>query len=107
MRQQDLAAKVGVSRTTVDSWENDHSYPQRKLARLEQVLGISLDPGPAPGPLADLEPWHDEWEEQVAGDRDLSLELRRQLISDSRDARSAYADRRRAQGERNPGAASA
>lgn len=41
-RQQDLADALGVSRNTVDAWENDRSWPQRKTARLEQILGITL-----------------------------------------------------------------
>jgi transcriptional regulator with XRE-family HTH domain len=96
MRQQDLADKIGVSRNTVDSWENDRAYPQRKLARLEEVLGVSLEgePAPEPGPLDDLKPWQDDWEAQVANDSDMPVSWRRDLINDSRDARARYAARR-------------
>lgn len=40
--QQQLAAQLGVSRTTVDSWENDRAYPRSSVGALEEVLGISL-----------------------------------------------------------------
>ncbi len=93
MRQQDLAGKLGVSRNTVDSWENDRAWPSRKLARLEEVLGISLDGTPAA--QGKLVP-EDEWERAVLSDPDLPDDWKRDLISDSRAARAAY-DARRAQ----------
>jgi transcriptional regulator with XRE-family HTH domain len=98
MRQQDLADKLGVSRNSIDSWENDRSYPQRTLARLEQVLGVSLDEdAPAAGPLDDLKPWQEPWEEQVAADEGLAVDTRRWLITDSRAARVAHAARKQSQ----------
>ena len=86
-RQQDLADKVGVSRNTVDSWENDRAYPQRKLARLEDVLGVSLD-GP-PAAQDELEPT-DEWEAAVLSDPGLPAEMARSIVEASRAARSRY-----------------
>jgi transcriptional regulator with XRE-family HTH domain len=96
MTQQELADKVGVTRTTVDSWENERSYPRRYDVALEDVLGVSLSdvPAPEPGPLDDLKPWQDEWEARVAKDQDLPVDWRRELINDSRAARAAYAERR-------------
>ena len=93
MRQQDLADKLGVSRNTVDSWENDRAYPQRKLARLEEILGITLEPR---DPLSvPLEPEND-WEREVLGDEELDLEVRRALVLDWRAARDeALAQARR------------
>ena len=92
MRQQDLADALGVSRNSVDSWENDRSFPQRKLARLEQVLGVSLSGEPArqePPLIAG-----DEWERSVLEDPNLDAETKRGLIVASRAARAAYAARR-------------
>ncbi len=105
MRQQDLADKLGVSRNAVDSWENDRSYPQRTMAKLEQVLGVSLvgDAQPA-GPLDDLKidgKWQEPWEEQVAADEGLPVETRRWLIEDSRLARLAHAARQRKRTDRS------
>ena len=87
MRQQDLADKLGVSRNTVDSWEHDRSYPQRKLARLEQVLGISLDAAPEPEP--ELVP-RNEWEAATLADPDLPDEIKRAFVIEWRAARAAY-----------------
>lgn len=39
--QQQLADAVGVSRTTVDAWENDRGLPRNKTV-VEDVLGITL-----------------------------------------------------------------
>ena len=95
MRQQDLADKLGVSRNAVDSWENDRSYPQRTMARLEQVLGVTLTAGAAPEPEPELVAT-DEWERSVLEDRYLSDEDKRLLISSSRDARAEAVRLRRA-----------
>lgn len=45
MRQEDLAAALGVSRNTVDAWENERSYPKSSIGALEDVLGVTLDDG--------------------------------------------------------------
>ena len=86
MRQQELADKVGVSRNTVDSWENDRAYPQRSVARLEMVLGVSLDETPEPGVL---EP-QNEWERATLANPDLPYESRREFVLSWRAARAAY-----------------
>jgi len=46
MRQEDLAARVGVSRAAVANWESGKHFPLRKLGAVEQALGISLDDEP-------------------------------------------------------------
>lgn len=96
LTQQQLADKVGVSRNTVDAWENGRSYPKRYDVALEEALGIDLagDGEQAPAALDDLKPWQDDWEAQVANDSDMPVDWRRDLIEDSRRARRAYAERR-------------
>lgn len=42
--QEDLAAQLGVDRSTLGSWEIDRREPDiAKLSRLSQILGVSLD----------------------------------------------------------------
>lgn len=43
MTQSDLAGKLKVSRSAVNSWENDRTYPKNSIGALEHVLGIDLD----------------------------------------------------------------
>lgn len=50
LRQQDVAAKLGVSRTTVDAWENDRAYPRNSIGALEELLGVDLTEPPPPIP---------------------------------------------------------
>ena len=97
LSQEELAAKLRVSRSAVNSWERDRSYPRNRIGAIEEVLGISLDSDTQvpPGPFDDLKPWHEPWEEQVAADEGLAAETRRWLITDSRAARVAHAARRR------------
>lgn len=42
LRQQDVARKLGVSRTTVDAWENDRAYPRNSIGALEELLDVNL-----------------------------------------------------------------
>ena len=49
MRQEDLARKLGVSKSSVANWESGKHFPKRKLGAVEQVLGVRLD-GPEPEP---------------------------------------------------------
>ena len=96
--QADLAKEVGVSRASVDAWENDRTYPRNRIGALEQVLGIRLDDTPdtsvPSGPLDDLLPPRDRWEADVLANPDLPDELRRRFIEDYRRARSEAQARR-------------
>lgn len=89
--QRQLADALGVDRKSVDNWENGRTSPRSSIGALEEVLGISLA-GPAPE-AEELTPL-DEWEAAVLADGDLPDHIKRQLISDSRDARARYAARR-------------
>lgn len=93
--QRQLAEALGVNIKTVDNYENDRTRPRNSTGAIEEVLGISLDEKPEPGPLDDLKPWREPWEEQVAADEGLAVDTRRWLISDSRLARIAHAERKR------------
>jgi ribosome-binding protein aMBF1 (putative translation factor) len=59
--QQELAERVGVHVNSVQKWEAGTHYPQRKLGKLEEVLGVRLDedaadPGlPTPDELDELQ----------------------------------------------------
>jgi transcriptional regulator with XRE-family HTH domain len=75
MRQQDLADKLGVSRSAVDGWENNRSYPQRNLARLEQLLGVRFDGTPMPRVIP-----QNEWQRLILEDETLPLDERIQII---------------------------
>jgi transcriptional regulator with XRE-family HTH domain len=86
LTQSELAEKVGVSRSAVDAWENNRSYPKRYDVALEQVLGITLD---GPAAVAELEP-QDEWEAAVLSDGDLPADMARSIVEASRAARAAY-----------------
>ena len=48
--QVELAARIGVSPSSVADWERGVSYPKKKLGKVEQVLGITLDDEPPPPP---------------------------------------------------------
>lgn len=42
--QEGLAEKLGVSRQTVSSWENDKSYPDiASIVKISEIFNISLD----------------------------------------------------------------
>jgi ribosome-binding protein aMBF1 (putative translation factor) len=42
LTQAQLAARIGVNRTTVASWETGQHFPQRHQGAIEDVLGVSL-----------------------------------------------------------------
>lgn len=50
--QAQLAAAIGVSQKTIDNWEHDKRYPKSAIGALEEVLGISFEDEPEPGPGA-------------------------------------------------------
>ena len=101
MTQDVLAERLGVSKSTVANWERGKHFPLRHLGAVEAVLDISLEEAEPPGPLTDLEPWREPWEEQVAADEGLPVETRRWLITDSRTARVAHAARKQSQRDRS------
>jgi transcriptional regulator with XRE-family HTH domain len=91
--QRDLAEAVGVSRASVDAWENNRTYPRNRIGALEEVLGVSLNGTPAVAPDSIVAT--DEWERSVLDDRYLDAETKRLLIESSREARLAYVAARR------------
>jgi transcriptional regulator with XRE-family HTH domain len=94
MTQAQLAVKLGVATSTVANWERGKHFPARYQGPLEEILGIDLDAADAPGPLADLLPAHDEWEQSVLADPDLPDRMKRDLVSASRAARAEYRARK-------------
>lgn len=50
LTQQQLATEVGVGVRTIGNWERGESVPRNRLAKIEDVLGVSLrgTVGPAP-----------------------------------------------------------
>ncbi len=42
-RQEDLAERLGVAKSSVANWESGKHFPKRKLGLVEAVLGISLE----------------------------------------------------------------
>lgn len=98
LTQQQAADKIGVSRSAYDAWENDRSYPARYDVAIEQALGISLNDAPdtsvPSGPLDDLLPAREEWEQLVFDDPDVPADIKRRMITDWRNVRSAARARR-------------
>ena len=41
--QKEAADALGVSRSTLNKWENDRAYPRSAIGALEELYGISLD----------------------------------------------------------------
>lgn len=77
MRQEDLAAFLGVAASTVANWERGKSYPVRYLGALEAVLGVSLtDEEPQPEPVREL----DENELLLLGLRNLPPGVPQKLV---------------------------
>lgn len=86
MRQKDLAAAVGVSRNTIDAWENARAYPRSSIGALEDVLGISLTEEPqdtTPELAAE-----DDWERLVLSDPALPPDERADIVRRSRTIRA-------------------
>lgn len=42
MTQGELAAALGVSRSAVNSWENDRAVPQGSIGAIEELLDITI-----------------------------------------------------------------
>jgi len=102
MSQEELAVKLRVSRSAVNSWERGRSYPRNRIGALEELLGISLTAEAAPEPEPELVAT-DDWERSVIEDRYLSGEDKRLLISSSRDARAEAVRVRRARRQQREG----
>lgn len=104
LTQQELAATLGVSKSTVANWERGKHFPLRYLGAVESVLGISLDGEPPAVP--ELTPT-DEWEASVLADRDLPEQWKISLVRESRAARAEYVrvkrERRAAQARQESG----
>jgi transcriptional regulator with XRE-family HTH domain len=48
--QKQLAELIGVSQKTIDNWENGRTEPKSSIGALEEVLEVSLNGTPDPGP---------------------------------------------------------
>lgn len=88
MSQEELAAKLRVSRSAVNSWERDRSYPRNRIGALEEVLGIVLA-GDAE-PEAEPESEWERWERSVLTNPHLPRDVAEAMVRDARDARDAY-----------------
>lgn len=84
MTQEDLAAALGVSKSTVANWERGKHFPLRYLGAVEATLGVSLD---TPSPRDELVP-ADEWERLVLADETLPYGERADIVRRSRAARA-------------------
>lgn len=85
--QKELAAKVGVSRSTVASWENGHRVPELGTTeKLAHLFGVSLDyllgrtDDPRPPSRADTQDDLDEMPDIVALLRTEQLETTMERI---------------------------
>jgi transcriptional regulator with XRE-family HTH domain len=87
MKQEDLARRVGVSKSSVANWEVGRHFPQRYQGALEAVLGISLDDKDA-DPL--LVP-QDDHEQFILSMDDLPRERKREMIASYRRATASGA----------------
>lgn len=76
MSQEDLAGKLGVSRSAVNAWENDRAYPRNSIGALEEILGINLIEDE---PADTLTP-EDEWERRVLNDPTLPANEQRDIV---------------------------
>lgn len=104
--QKRLAREMKVSRSAVNSWMNDRSYPRNAIARLEVVLGIDLsEPRPETDdrPVHVRENWHVEEVRIVWGLDRIPREARSGMIAwylrqadgqDGDDAQAVLRDRR-------------
>lgn len=73
LTQEDLAVRLGVSKSTVANWESGKHFPLRYLGAVEQELGISLNGSAEPDSIARLS-------EDVANSRDLAAGQKRTLL---------------------------
>lgn len=85
LTQEQLAARLGVSKTSVAKWETGKHYPQRHAGALEEVLGIRLD---GSGETPDFDP-DDPDEVRIMGWTELPYTRRLTMIAELRAARRA------------------
>jgi transcriptional regulator with XRE-family HTH domain len=96
MRQQDLAAALGVAVSTVANWERGQSYPERHLGAVEAALGITLTDDGDRAPVVYDDPeealiW--SWTDLTEADRtDKITELRAVRRAAARAARPTGTD---------------
>lgn len=81
MRQEDLAALLGVALSTVANWERGKSFPGRYLGAVETALGISLDSG------EEVPVYTDPDEARIWGMREFSEPERHRMIDGLRAVR--------------------
>jgi transcriptional regulator with XRE-family HTH domain len=87
MDQADVARALGVSRSAVNAWVNDRTYPLNSIGALEELLDVDLTS------LEGGEVYTDPAERAIWEDESLPQEERRELIDELRDRRRRH-DRR-------------
>jgi transcriptional regulator with XRE-family HTH domain len=103
--QVELAARIGVSPSSVADWERGVSYPKKKLGKVEQVLGILLDDDPPPPQLptaAEMERLREHIREVLGGDRAAVVEDAIDRAIDGRPRARSRADAEGDRSERRP-----
>jgi transcriptional regulator with XRE-family HTH domain len=88
MDQADVARALGVSRSAVNAWVNDRTYPRNAIGALEALLDVDLT-SPEGG-----EVYTDAHELAIWEDESLPEDERRELIADLRERRRRH-DRRK------------
>lgn len=79
MDQADVARALGVSRSAVNAWVNDRTYPRNAIGALEELLGVDLTTPEGAEVYTDpveLAIWLDTSIEDEAERRDLIEQLR-------------------------------
>ena len=85
--QRQLAAELGVDIKSVDNWENGRTRPRSSIGAIEEVLGISLNGGPAP---EEPESEWERWERYVMNLPHLPPDVAAAIVTDARRARDEH-----------------